>query len=110
MPRQNSNKSYEVVELPLQKLFQKIFLKYDLDGNKRISKFQFINVLKFFTKITKAPFPELIQIEDIFVALDVDGDETITLTEFQKLIDSITQLLSQKNIKIKQKRRRGLIK
>ena len=39
MPRQSSNKSYEVVELPLQKLFQKIFLKFDLDGNKRISKF-----------------------------------------------------------------------
>ena len=81
-----------------------MFSKYDLDHNKRISKFEFQDILRVLTKMTGAPFPTSIDVEDIFTCLDRDGDETISFSEFQQLFKSFAKLMDEEKISLRLKK------
>lgn len=56
----------------------KLFDKYDLNSDGRLSRFEFLEIIKYLTKVTGATFPKRPDMDDIFTYLDVDGDLTIS--------------------------------
>ena len=63
----------------------KVFNKYDSNGDNRLSKFQFADVLKFLTKTLGVTLPNKKDLESIFGILDSDADRSISKEEFRKL-------------------------
>ena len=76
--RNDKSLSYELVNLTTKDLLEKLWNKYDTNGNKRINKFEFIEILQFLTRLTGASFPNRKDIDEVFSTLDVDGDETVS--------------------------------
>lgn len=78
----------------------KLFDKHDSNLDGRLSKFEFIEVINFLTKVTCTTFPKRIDIEDIFSCLDIDGDLTINKEEFRKLTSCISTLIEGSGVKL----------
>lgn len=61
-----------------EQFLNKLFTKFDINSDNRISRFEFTETIKYLTKMTGATLPKRPDIEDIFTYLDRDGDQTIT--------------------------------
>ena len=94
---------YVLKEITPSQFLQKVFDKHDQDHNGRINKFEFTSILKVLTQLTGAAFPTSTDIDDIFVNLDSDGDQTLSFEEYKILIKSFAPLIEERGIKIKLK-------
>ena len=94
---------YTINEISPGQFLQKVFDKHDQDHNGRINKFEFTSILRVLTQLTGAAFPTSNDIDDIFVNLDSDGDQTLSYEEYKILIKSFTPLIEEQGIKIKLK-------
>lgn len=76
----------------------KLFSKYDLNSDGRLSRFQFLEIIKYLTKVTGATFPQRPDVDDIFSYLDIDGDLTISKEQFRLLTKSLQSLITQEGL------------
>lgn len=51
--------SHDKQEMSAEELLHKLFTKYDTNGNGRISKFEFYNILMHLSKITGSVIPNM---------------------------------------------------
>jgi Ca2+-binding EF-hand superfamily protein len=72
-----SNDEEHASPISPEEYLSKLFIKYDSDNNGRISKFEFVSILRTLARIAGTSFPNETDLEDIFNYLDVDGDKTI---------------------------------
>lgn len=84
-----------------QDYLHKLFIKYDADNNGRISRFEFVSILRTLARVAGTSFPNETDLEDIFNYLDVDGDKTINFKQFQVLMDGFTKIMKQQGYKLK---------
>lgn len=78
----------------------KLFDKYDVNSDGRLSRFEFAEIIKYLTRVTGATFPKRPDIDDIFSYLDIDGDLTISKDEFRILTQSLQTLITDEGIRL----------
>lgn len=78
----------------------KLFDKYDLNADGRLSRFEFAEIVKYLTRVTGATFPKRYEVDEIFNCLDADGDLTITKEEFGRLTYSFQSLILASGTKL----------
>ena len=100
---QEKAKTSKVIDLEPKEFLERLFHKHDQNHDHRISKFEFMEILKKLTKLTAAPYPNTEDVDDIFGSLDVDGDKTISYLEYCQLISSFSIFLEESHIKLKLK-------
>lgn len=88
------------VEISTNQFLYKLFDKYDLNSDGRLSRFEFTEIIKYLTRVTGATFPKRPDIEDIFSYLDNDGDLTISREEFMQLTHSLGFLIKSSGIRL----------
>ena len=59
--------------------------------------------MRHLAQLTGATFPNENDVEDIFLSLDIDGDQTLSYDEYRRLIGSFTSLIEEQGIKLKLK-------
>lgn len=79
---------------------EKVFNKYDMNGDGRLTWFEFTKVIKFLTKIMGCTLPKKHDIEDIFTSVDIDGDKTISREEYETLTKSLIPIIEEIGIKL----------
>lgn len=88
------------VEISTNQFLSKLFDKYDINSDGRLSRFEFTEIIKYLTRVTGATFPKRPDIEDIFSYLDNDGDLTISREEFMQLTHSLGFLIKSSGIRL----------
>lgn len=88
-----------------EELLHRLFVKYDLERDGRISKFEFHSILGHLAKITGSMMPNMEDVEEIFMLLDADGDRSIDEHEYNLLMKQFSSLFEQRGLKIRLKRK-----
>ena len=70
-----------------------MFQRYDDDHDGRLNRFEFTQTLNSITKAIRGEKCPKDELETIFYLIDVNGDQTISKSEFYILVQKIIDLM-----------------
>ena len=82
----------------MKKLMEQSFRKVDIDGNDRLDRAQFQQVLVQIAKEIGVDSPTRQEADDILDQIDENGDGTISRQEFAELIEKVFQMMQNEDM------------
>ena len=87
-------------QITVDEYLVRLFNRFDVNNDGRLSKFEFKELLNVLTRLTGATYPKREDVEDIFNCLDTDGDQTINREEYKSLTSHLQSLFDGLDMKL----------
>ncbi len=82
----------------MKKLMEESFRKVDIDGNNKLDRGEFEQVLVQIAKEIGVDSPTRDEVDDILDLIDENGDGTVSKEEFVELIEKVFQMMQSEDM------------